>query len=286
VDFDKTPFWQALDQTLDQAKLTVYPYAGNDELGIMAREPGALPRADRASYAGPLRVGATQLIAQRNLTATGPGSLRLDLQVAWEPRLRPIMLQLPLAGVKAVDDLGSPIAVENPEGELEQSIDQAGSAIEFQLPLVDPPRSAKSIASIKGNLRALLPGSIETFEFTGLKDAKKLEQHRAGVTVFVDEVRQDGDVWEVRMRVRFENAANALESFRAWVYNNAAYLTGPKGKIPNGGSETTSQEKNEIGIAYKFDLPDGPAGLTFVYKTPAVITSVPLPFQFKNLPLP
>ena len=119
-----------------------------------------------------------------------------------------------------------------------------------------------------------------------MKDAKKVEQHRAGVTVTVDEVRQDGDAWEVRMRVRFDNAANALETFRSWVYNNEAYLNGPKGQIPNGGFETTQQDKNEVGVAYKFDLPDGPAGLTFVYKTPAMLTSVPLPFEFKKLPLP
>lgn len=286
VDFSKTSFWQALDQTLDQAKLTVYPYAAKDELGIMASEPGAAPRVERASYAGPLRLEATQLLAQRNLAVAGPGSLKLTMQVAWEPRLRPITLQLPLASVKAVDDGGTAIAVENSEAELERPVDPTGSAVEFQLPLVNPPRTAKSIASIKGTLKALLPGKIETFEFTGVKDAKKVEQHRAGVTVTLDEVRQDGDAWEVRMRVRFDNAANALESFRAWVYNNEAYLNGPKGQIPNGGFETTEQSKNEVGVAYKFDLPDGPAGLTFVYKTPAMLTSAALPFEFKNLPLP
>lgn len=286
VDFSKTPYWQALDQTLDQAKLTVYPYAGKDELGIMASPPGAFPRGDRASYAGPLRLEATQLLAQRNLTAAGPGSLKLTVQVAWEPRLRPIVLQLPLAEVKALDDRGTAIAVENPEGELERAVDPTGSAVEFQIPLVNPPRTAQSVASIKGKLKALLPGKIETFEFAGLKDTKKVEQHRAGVTVAVDEVRQDGDAWEVRMRVRFDNAANALETFRSWIYNNEAYLNGPKGKIPNGGFETTVQSKNEVGVAYKFDLPDGPGGLTFVYKTPAMLTSTPLPFEFKNLPLP
>jgi len=286
VDFDNTPFWPAVDQAFDQAKLAIYPFAGKEELGYMAAERGAAASAGRITYAGPLRLAAAQLLAQRNLAAAGPGSLRLDVQVAWEPRLRPIMLQLPLADVKAVDDRGTPIAVENPDGELEQSIDSEGSAIEFQLPLVNPLRSAQAIGSIKGKLRAMLPGRVETFEFAELKDAKKVEQRRAGVAVTLDEVRQDGDVWEVRMRVRFDNAANALESFRAWVYKNEAYLLGPKGKIPNGGYETTEQRKDELGLAYKFDLPDGPAGLKFVYKTPAVITSVPLPFEFKNLPLP
>jgi hypothetical protein len=286
VDFAKTPFWQALDQTLDQAKLTVYPYGSKDELGIMAREPGAFPRVERASYAGPLRFDATQLTAQRNLAAAGAGSLKLTVQVAWEPRMRPITLQLPLADVKAVDDRGTVVAVENPEGELERPVDPTGAAVEFQIPLVDPPRTAQAIGSIRGKLQALLPGKIETFEFSGLKDAKKIEQHRAGVTVTIDEVHQNGDGWEVRMRVRFDNAANALESFRSWVYDNEAYLNGPKGKILHDGLTTTQQSKNEVGVAYEFDLPDGPDGLTFVYKTPAMLTSIPLPFEFKNLPLP
>lgn len=286
VDFAKRPFWQALDQTLGQAGLTIYPYAGKDELGYMAREPNAAPLTNRISYAGPLRIAATRLTAQRDLATLGPGWLKLDVQAAWEPRLRPIVLQLPLADIKAVDEHGTPIAVENTEGEQERSVDQAGNAVEFQLPLVNPPRDIRQIGSIQGKIKALVPGKVETFEFTNLKDAKKVEQRRAGVTVTLDEVRQNGDGWEVRMRVRFDNAANALETFRRWVYDNEAYLEGPKGKIPNGSYEPTRQTKDEMGMAYEFDLPDGPAGLKFVYKTPAVLMSVPLHFEFKNLPLP
>ena len=86
---------------------------------------------------------------------------------------------------------------------------------------------------------------------------------------------------------RFGNAANALESFRSWIFNNEAYLVGPDNqRIARTGFETTRQTKDEVGIAYKFDLPNGPAGLTFVYKTPALLTLVPLEYEFKNLPLP
>ncbi len=288
VDFTGAPFWTAVDQTLEKAHLTIYPYAGKDEMGYMARETGGLASANRISTAGPLRFAANQLTATKNLAGGAAGSLRLDMQVAWEPRLRPIVLQIPLAKLKAIDDRGVPIAAENPEQQLEQSLSTpGGSAVEFQIPLVLPPRSAGAIGSIKGTLRALLPGKIETFEFANLKDAVNVEQHRAGVVVTVESMRQNGDGWELRMRARFENAGSALETFRNWVYNNEAYLIDAKGKvIPNGGYQPTLLNKDEVGLAYEFDLPSGPAGLKFIYKTPAVLSSVPLPFEFKNLPLP
>jgi hypothetical protein len=287
ANFDKTPFWQALDQTLDQAGLTVYPYAGKDELGIMARAESALPRSSRASYAGPLQFEATRLDATRDLRVRDSASLKILMEISWEPRLRPITLQQPLADIRAVDDQGNDIPVAETEGQLERAVDPTGTATEFQLPLVAPPRSAKAIASLRGKIRALLPGKIEAFEFSDLKNAKKVEQHRAGVTVVLDEVRQEGDTWEVRIRARFDNAANALESFRSWIFNNEAYLVGSDNqRIAKTGFETTRQTKDEVGIAYKFDLPNGPAGLTFVYKTPAMLTLVPLEYEFKNLPLP
>jgi hypothetical protein len=286
-NFDKTPFWQALDQTLDQAGLTVYPYAGKDELGIMARADRALSRSSRASYAGPLRFEATRMDLGRDLRNQDSSALKLTLEISWEPRLRPITLQQPLADIHAVDDQGKVIPVTEAEGQLERAIDPTGTATEFQLPLAAPPRTAKTIASLRGKIRALLPGKIEAFEFTDLKNAKKVEQHRAGVTVVLDEVRQDGDAWEVRVRVRFENAANALESFRSWIFSNEAYIVGADNQhTANAGFETTRQTKDEVGIAYKFDLPNGPGGLTFVYKTPAMLTLVPLEYEFKNLPLP
>jgi hypothetical protein len=39
-------------------------------------------------------------------------------------------------------------------------------------------------------------------------------------------------------------------------------------------------------MAYYFDLEDGPQGLTFVYKTPAVVTLLPVEYELKDLELP
>jgi hypothetical protein len=287
-DFEKILFWEALDKTLDQANLTIYHFADSDALGIVARGEKQLPRTGHASYAGPLRLEATQLAAERDLRATpGSGSLKLTLEIAWEPRMRPINLQQPLADIKAVDDRGNAIQVEATAGQLERPVDATGTATEFIVPLANPPREAHKIASFKGKLRALLPAKIEAFEFTALKTAKKVEERKAGVTVTLDEVRQNNDAWEVRVRVRFDKTSGALESYRGWIFNNEAYLVGTDGKkLTHSGFELTKQTPDEVGVAYLFDLPNGPEALTFVYKTPAMLNSVPLSYELKDLLLP
>ena len=60
VDFEKTPFWQALDQVLDQAGLTLYPFAEGAGLNIVAKSEKQLPLGQAASYAGPFRFMPTQ----------------------------------------------------------------------------------------------------------------------------------------------------------------------------------------------------------------------------------
>jgi hypothetical protein len=288
VDFEKIPFWEALDKTLDQANLTLYHFAENDALGITARSENQHPRFGRAAYAGALRLDATRLAAERDLRAAGNNSsLKLTLEIAWEPRMRPIILQQALADLSAVDDRGNAIQIDGREAELERPVDATGTATEFLIPLANPPREAKKIASLKGKLRALLPAKIESFEFADVKNAKKVEQHKADVTVTIDEVRQNDAGWEIRVRIRFDKTAGALESFRGWVFNNEAYLVAADGKrISHSGFETTKQADDEVGVAYLFDLPNGPDGLTFVYKTPAMLNSVPLDYELKDLQLP
>lgn len=89
------------------------------------------------------------------------------------------------------------------------------------------------------------------------------------------------------MALRFDDAANALESHRGWVYQNEAYLTDKDGKkLENVGFQATRQETNEVGVAYLFDLPDGPEGCKFVYKTPALVLQLPVEYELKDIELP
>src|SRR6185436_8034390 len=104
------------------------------------------------------------------------------------------------------------------------------SAVELGIPLDLPARGVNKISSLKGTLTALVPGRLESFEFTDLEMARDAEQTRAGVAVILERVRKNGDLYEVRVRVRYEEASNALESHRGWVYANPAYVLNKKGE--------------------------------------------------------
>ena len=131
-----------------------------------------------------------------------------------------------------------------------------------------------------------MPGQIETFEFGELENAKAVQQQKAGVTVVLDQVRKNVDVYEVRLRVKFDKAENALESHRNWVYRNEAYLLDAAGKrLENAGLQATRQDADEVGVAYLFDV-ENLKGCKFVYKTPAVIVKMPVPYELKDIELP
>ncbi len=107
------------------------------------------------------------------------------------------------------------------------------------------------------------------------------------MTVVLEQVRKNVDVYELRLRVRFDQAQNALESHRNWIYNNEAYFLGPDGqRFEHVGLQAFRQAENEVGVAYLSDREGGLAGCKFVYKTPAVLIQMPVPFELKDIPLP
>ncbi len=287
VELDRTPFWQALDQVLDLAKMTVYAHGGKEGITVVNRGESQAPRLGRASYDGPFRFEAVEFTAQRDLRTPASRGLQLQLEMSWEPRLAPITLKQPLAEIYATDDRDQPLAIEGGRAELEMMVNRGATAADLQIPFVLPPRNVARIARLRGTLSAMLPGQLETFRFDNLEAAKKVEKRQAGVTVVLDQVRRNGAVWEIRVRVRFDKASGALESHRGWVFENEAYVEGPdKQPIRYAGLETTLQTENEVGVAYLFDLEKGLKGHTFVYKTPGVIVIVPVHYELTNLELP
>ena len=135
-------------------------------------------------------------------------------------------------------------------------------------------------------MSAMIPGRRETFKFTNLEGSRGVQQKRAGVTVTFERLRKNLQLYEVRMRVQFEEAANALESHRGWIYNNPAYLLDASGKkIMPATFETTRQEFDEVGMAYLFDL-ENPQRHAFVYETPAAILRMPVEFSIEEIALP
>lgn len=287
VAFDKTPFWAAFDQVLDEAGLTIYTYADQSGLAVVSRGSAQMERAKRGVYAGAFRFEPVQFNARRDLRDPSNESLGFQMEIAWEPRLAPLALKQPLADIEAVDEHGDQLSVTGAEGELEAPLDRGAVAVELQIPFALPSRSVTKIASLKGTMTAMVPGGIEKFRFTDLEKARQVEQRKAGVAVTLEQVRKNNAVWEARLRLRFDGRSGPLESHRNWLASAEVYLVGDDGKpIPPDAMETTVSNDEEIGMAFLFDRPQGLADLALVYQAPAVILTLPVEYELKDLELP
>ena len=279
-------FWLAIDKILDQAKLGIYSYGGKDALSIVARDAADSPRQSRAAYIGPFRLDITEVQCERSLRQPKKSSLKLQLEVAWEPRLRPIAISQPVADLQAATDAGGKLVVAQPQANLGVEVPNGTQAAEITLPFDLPPRSVKRITTLHGKLHALVPGRQVKFRFDDLPNAAGKVQRMGGVQVTVDEIRKNNAVWEVHMRFSLDEDNGALQSHRAWVFQNLSYMLDKDNKqIDNAGLETTSQSKNEVGVAYVFDVPTLD-GLSWVYETPAAIIDLPVEYEIKDIELP
>jgi len=132
----------------------------------------------------------------------------------------------------------------------------------------------------------MLLGKVESFRFVDLLKGKQ-EKRIAAATVTLADVRKNGDSWEIFIRLRYDNAGDALESHRNWALLNEAYLEDAGGKqIQPDSMETTLRTNNEIGVGYVFAMPELPKKAAFVYKTAGMVVTKDFPYEVHGVKLP
>ena len=146
-----------------------------------------------------------------------------------------------------------------------------------------------------------------TFTFDNLskiekKDQMKKQTHN-GVTVQLRELRPDQEsedpIWMAGLLLEYPADGPKFESFQSWLVNNECYLEkevdGVRVRFPNSATEveTGDDSENKAGVRHRFiDQADKNQVLgkisdwKLVYRTPGKMTEVPVPFEFKDVPLP
>ena len=173
-----------------------------------------------------------------------------------------------------------------------------GSGQRSQMDYVVPPSISVSAVAVKGKLQCTTAAGNEVIRFTELTklaDGREVNiaRRRGGVTVALQRVgvaRAAGGKKDllIRIAVSYDTGGPAFETHRTWMLHNEVYLEDPAGKrLPlNGGSETTQQGNDGLGILYRFvGLPDPLPEYTFAYVAPTMIVDVPIEFQIKSVPV-
>jgi hypothetical protein len=278
-------FWMALDRLLDNTSLDVAEFTedGSRKLNLIERND-ARPLRASAAYTGIFRLEVDGVSARGSLRKPNMNSLSMQVEIAWEPRVQPIRLALPMSQLKCVLDTGQELLPTNLEAEPETAGAQGSYQTELSLNLEKPPRDAKSIQRLSGVLRGTLPGRKTTLRVPfGVKEPV----HRGGVSLRLDGVRKAGVLDEVRFRLKIDQPADSLQSHQFWIFQNDAFIETANGERKDRvGLEVYAQSSDEVGIALLFDLEHETENAVFVYETPLAVVAGEWPFEIKEIPLP
>ena len=298
VDWKATEFWKVMDELARKSQVGYYLYTGEPYLGLVAQVMAGSPDAV-VVYAGPLRMSPVKLVETITYEANSR-TCALQLEVAWEPRLRPILLELNSKDIELLDDQGRKITARSrqpaagQQGEppplripLEKTMIRADVVLNFE-PL---PHDAKSIQWLRGRLSLVLPSDIQTFQFPDLLQAKNVTKHQGTLKVTLEEFKEFGEgQWAADLLLEFGSGdTEAFESYQTWFYDNEIYLQKADGTrfASNGGTTLTETQAGRVGIQYRFvDAPGRISDYRLVYKSPSSIARHSVSFEFQNLKLP
>ena len=199
-----------------------------------------------------------------------------------------MLLKLKSEELKVVDDRKKEVKPQVSMESDEVVIRPENPAAEINLNLEGPERDAKKLASLRVKAEVTLPAGIKTFKFPSLAQ-KDVTAKQGDVSLTLEETEVDEQVWKVNVTLVYPGEGPAFESYRQGLFNNRLWLQRADGSRfeHNGGFSNTGSDGGKLGFEYLFvDAPGKPSDYQLVYETPSEVKTIPLEFEFKNVPLP
>lgn len=293
LDLEKKPFLEALDDVATKAGLVTSFYTGDGTIGLMGGDMGegsgapAMKPNDQRKYAGPFRIEMTRIARARDFRA-GSHVASIGFEVAWEPRLRPMLMKLETKGVEVIDDRGEKVEANVAEESQESPLRPENPIIDLNLDLKAPAIEAKTLKSVKVKGDVTVPAGLRTFRFPKLTEANvKQTQGEVTLTLLGSEVEES--VWKIEILIGYEGGGGAFESYQQGLFNNQLWLQSKDGARfeHNGGFSQTRSGAGRVGYEYLFvEVPGKLEDYQLIYQTPSKLQVIPLEFEFNDVPLP
>ena len=284
LDIRDQPFFEALDRVAAAAEISITATTGEGSIGIV---PGTPPQNPFLVYKGPFRIALKQFATVRNFQA-GTAAASAQIELSWEPRLRPMLLSLKSEDLEIKDDKGQEIRPQTLLESTDLVLRPENPAAEININIDVPQRSAAKLSILSVKSQITLPAALKMFHFPSLA-GKNVTQRQGDVTVTLENVEIDEQVWKVNVEVVYPGDGPAFESYRQGLFNNRLWLQKSDGSRfeHNGGFSNTGSDGGKLGFEYVFvDVPGKLADYQLIYETPAKVATIPLEFQFEGVPLP
>jgi hypothetical protein len=284
LDLRGQTFHEALDKVARLADVSVNAFSSDGSIGIMSGTP---PKDPKVKYVGPFRIAFKQLSEQRDLQ-TGMATASAQLEVSWEPRLRPMLMTLKAEDVTIKDDKNQEVKPQTMMESNEVVLRPDNPAAEINLNFDAPVRSAAKLSLFRVKSEVTIPAGVKAFRFPSLAQ-ENVTLKQGDVSATLQNVEIDEQVWKVNIELAYPDAGPAFESYRQGLFNNRIWLQKADGSRfeHNGGLNNTGSDGGKLAFEYLFvDAPGKPADYQLVYETPSKVITIPLEYEFKDVPLP
>ena len=288
VDLDEkdVPFWTVMDKVMSQAKLRVNAFGAEDGLSLVAGGEGT-EKESKAFNAGPFRINVASIQSSIQFNSRLGGQLDLSLTTSWEPRLKPVYLQIPMAKVEAITNGETTLTSASADSNPEVPLNGTGSSTQIDLQLQRPTREMTKLTKLSGEIVFAVPSERHKYVFKKFGNGARQVEKFGEVEITLEGARRNNAVYEIRVLAEIDNDEGVLESYRGWALSNEAYLLDPKGRrLENAGWQTYAVTSNAVGIAYLFQINGNPDDFQLVYESPASITSQSVKFELQDIELP
>jgi len=284
LTFDKTPFWEAVDRIAAAAGVRDDVHRGQ-MVALVPGKPVALPTC----YDGPLRFQILRVAVHRDIT-TGQGWLEVAVAVAWEPRLRPLVLAFQRQPTVAADSRGRSLTDPAERGYNALPVGEKPTiATTFILRLRPPAAGAEKLATLVGRCQIRLPAKQTTYRFGQLKAAEPQTQSRDSVTVALESFRQEKDRWIARVWYKYPGGEEH-QSHRTWQDASRVRLVRQAdGKVFDVGTvgDAALRPDGEQVFEYRWaGLAGDPDAYELVITIPTLIVTRAATYRFGDVPLP
>lgn len=213
-EFDKVPFWQAVDKIADQAGLGVYADYDDEIVRVNSYQDSHNPHV---CYAGPFRFVATGINSSRNVQLSGISkksfqqrtseSIGFSFQIHSEPK-NPILGTLPAEVTVATDELGGNLMPPKDPNHFRSSYyNQSGSYRGHNaygnLNLLRASKDATTLKTIKGKMGiVLLAGIVPEVVIADPMKVKAKTIRGRNVEVVFDSMTEAGGQYTATLTVK------------------------------------------------------------------------------------
>lgn len=323
---ERPTFWTLLEALRDQHSLIGKLEGSPVRVRLLSRSSAmsdeCLLRSELASAQSKAFRVALRSAKPRAIAGESVDSLmRLEMEVASEPRLRPLFLKCAASDLRvtsrsaasnsatvkneatAKDERWLPFA---PETKLELTFGQGGRQLVLPLDFRLPELARRDVVSLSGRMFVQTAAAEVPIEFPAGAESRGVSRRKGGVTVKVlnwlaENVGAKHSL-EVTASVTYDTGGPAFESHRSWMLFNiaglvrAGMMATEKPLQPAEATslvmlkpndiETDAQPDGSIAVVYRFlELPLPASEYRFRYVAPTLILDVPVEFEMREVRL-